>query len=60
MFKENGREKPADSKETANVRDKVIVCWKCGYREVRNSIEFGDTPRCPKCAKGTLHEELDV
>ena len=60
MYKENGREKPADSKETANTRAKVIECWKCGYREVRNSLEFGDTPRCPKCSKGTLHEVLDV
>ena len=60
MFKENGRERPADPKETANSRAKVIVCWKCGYKETRTSIEFGDNPKCPKCAKGTLHEELNV
>jgi hypothetical protein len=60
MYKENGREKPAEPKETANARHKVIVCWNCGYREVKNSLEFGDVPGCPKCARGTLHEELNV
>jgi len=60
MFKENGRKKPADPKETANTRAKFIVCWNCGYKEVRNSLEFGEVPGCPKCARGTLHEELDV
>ena len=60
MYKENGREKPADSKETADVKAKVIVCWQCGYREVRNSLEFGEAPSCPKCAEGSLHEELNV
>jgi len=60
MYKENGREKPADSKETAKARAKVIVCWKCGYREVRSNLEFGEAPKCPKCSKGTLHEELNV
>jgi hypothetical protein len=60
MFKENGREKPDDSKETASVRHKVIVCWKCGHREVKDSLEFGEVPSCPKCKQGTLHEELNV
>jgi ribosomal protein S27AE len=60
MFKENGREKPADPKETANVRGKIIECWKCGYQEVRNSLEFGEAPQCPKCSRGTLMEKLDV
>ena len=60
MHKENGRLTPADSKETANVKDKAIVCWKCGYREIRNSLEFAEVPKCPKCNEGSLHEELDV
>ena len=60
MFKENGRKKPAEPKERANTRAKTIVCWKCGYKEVRNSLEFGGNPPCPKCSQGTLHEELDV
>lgn len=59
MYKENGREKPAEEKELANARGKVIECWKCGYTEVRNSLEFGEAPRCPKCYKGTLVEKLD-
>jgi len=60
MYKENGRERPADSKETADVRIKFIKCWNCGYKEARNSLEFGEVPSCPKCTRGTLHEELDV
>lgn len=60
MYKENGREKPADPKETADVRGKIIECWKCGYKEVRNSLEFGEAPQCPKCSRGTLLEKLDV
>lgn len=60
MFKENGRTKPADPKETADIRAKVIVCWNCGYKEVKNSLEFGEVPGCPKCEKGTLHEEVAV
>ena len=60
MYKENGRERPADSKEKANARIKFIKCWNCGYREVANSLEFAEAPGCPSCHKGTLHEELDV
>jgi hypothetical protein len=60
MFKENGRVKPADPKEVANVRGKTIVCTSCGYREIRNSLEFAEAPQCPKCNQGLLHEELNV
>ncbi len=60
MYKENGRTKPADPKETANIRAKTIVCWNCGYKEVRNSLEFGEAPGCPKCTEGTLREEVVV
>jgi hypothetical protein len=58
MFKENGRAKPADPKETANVRGKTIECWKCGYKEVRNNLEFTEAPSCPKCSRGTLIEQV--
>ena len=58
MYKENGREKPADSKEKADIMGKTIECWKCGYTEVRNSLEFGEAPQCPKCSRGTLIEKL--
>lgn len=59
MYKENGRTKPAKPKETADIRGKVIQCWKCGYEEVKNSLEFGEAPQCPKCNRGTLVEKLD-
>ena len=60
MFKENGRLKPADSKETAHLKGKTYECWECGHTEVKSNVEFGETPRCPKCFKGTLNEKLDV
>ena len=59
MFKENGRQKPADAKEMANTRGKTYECWKCGYAEVRTNVEFGEAPRCPKCFKGTLTEKIN-
>ena len=58
MFKENGRKKPADRKELSTIKGKTLECWKCGYSEVRNSVEFGEAPRCPKCHKGTLVEKI--
>ncbi|MGD9157234.1 MAG: hypothetical protein PVG39_02395 [Desulfobacteraceae bacterium] len=60
MFKENGREKPADPKETAHALGKTYECFKCGYSEVRNGVAFGEVIRCPKCYKGTLEEQIDV
>jgi len=61
MFKENGRERPADLKETANTMGKTYECWKCGHTEVKRNVEFGEAPaRCPKCYKGTLVEQIDV
>jgi DNA-directed RNA polymerase subunit RPC12/RpoP len=60
MFKENGRKKPADPKETANTMGKTYECGRCGHTEVRRNVEFGEAPRCPKCYRGTLMEKLDV
>lgn len=59
MFKENGRAKPADPKEYSNLKGKIIECWKCGYSEVRNSLEFAESPQCPKCNSGSLVEKID-
>lgn len=60
MYKENGREKPAEVKEMANSLGKTYECWKCGYTEVRRNVEFGETLRCPKCYRGTLVEKTGV
>jgi len=60
MYKENGREKPADPKETAKSMGKTFECPKCGHTEVRRDIEFGSTPWCRKCDEGVLVEKLDV
>lgn len=58
MRKENGRLIPADNKETSHKAGKEFECWKCGYTEIRRSVEFGEA-RCPKCLKGTLVEKID-
>lgn len=60
MYKENGREKPADSEEMAHLKGKIFECIECGHTEVRRNVEFGEAPRCPKCDKGTLVEKIDV
>ncbi len=60
MYKENGREKPADSKETADVMGKTYECQECGHTEVKRNVEFGEAPKCPECNKGTLIEKINV
>jgi predicted RNA-binding Zn-ribbon protein involved in translation (DUF1610 family) len=60
MYKENGRERPADSKEMANLRGKTFECPECGYTEVKKNVEFGETHKCPECYKGTLVEQAGV
>lgn len=60
MYKENGRKKPADPKETANLKGKTFECKECGHTEVRQNVDFGETLRCPVCSKGTLVEKFDA
>ena len=60
MYKENGRERPADPKETAHLKGKVFECQECGYTEVRKNVEFGETSKCPECYKGTLTEQVSM
>lgn len=60
MYKENGRKKPADAKEIANIKGKVYECGACGYAELRQKVEFGEAPRCPRCYKGLLVEKISM
>jgi len=60
MFKENGRKKPADSKETASVLGKPYECSHCGHKVLLRNIEFGETPKCPRCSENALTEVVDV
>ena len=49
MKKENGRLKPADLKEDAELLGKKFVCNSCGIKFVKRGVEFGETILCPKC-----------
>lgn len=60
MHKENGRLKPADPQETADLKGKTLECWGCGHTEVRRNIEFGAIIKCPVCNRGTLVEKVDI
>lgn len=59
MYKENGRLKPADSKETAHSTGKTYECKDCGHSEPKDRVEFGTTYPCPKC-NGVLVEAIDM
>ncbi len=48
MFKDNGRLKPADEQEMANIKGKLMVCPLCGKKIHFTEVEFGST-KCPKC-----------
>jgi rubrerythrin len=60
MKKENGRLKPADPQEMAEIKakGKVFECGICGYTEVRYKTEFAEQPHCPACQRGLLTEKL--
>jgi rubrerythrin len=59
-FKEDGRLKPADPKEIAEVRakGKLFMCIQCGYTQARFNVEFSEQPRCPKCDKSIMVEQV--
>jgi hypothetical protein len=61
-FKENGRHKPADPKEIADVKEygKLFVCSICGYQEIRFKVEFAELPKCSKCKSGLMLESINV
>lgn len=48
MRKENGRLKPADKEELADIRGKKMECPSCGNIEVVKNAEFA-SETCSKC-----------
>ena len=48
MFKDNGRERPADPKELASLKGKHMVCPKCGEYSIMVDVQFASTT-CGKC-----------
>lgn len=48
MFKENGRQKRPEKKETAG-RNKEFKCTVCGVFSKVSGTEFGEAVKCKKC-----------
>jgi hypothetical protein len=46
MYKENGREKPANKKELSNLRLFQYVCKSCGAKKVLDTKVFGRQMLC--------------
>ena len=57
MFKENGREEPADPKEVAGLKGKPFICMNCSYKTMFANVEFGAKMDCTNCnSVGTMVE----
>jgi len=56
MPKEDGRLKPAEPRELANLKGKHFKCTKCGEHGVFTSAEFAETKKCAAC--GAPMEEV--
>jgi Zn finger protein HypA/HybF involved in hydrogenase expression len=56
MFKENGRVKPTEKKENANLFSKTFNCYTCGEVSNDRGTSFGEGKICPKC--GSVMEEV--
>jgi len=48
MLKENGRLKPADKKELANLKNKTNTCTECGKEIILENASFASNT-CPEC-----------
>lgn len=57
MFKDNGRYKPKENKETSNTKGKFFTCPKCGVKHLIDSPEFGTVYYCEKCKDTPLIED---
>lgn len=48
-YQENGRFKPADTKEYAKSKLKKLICPNCGFEKTIDRIVFGENLNCPYC-----------
>lgn len=48
MYKDNGRERPADKAELADLKGKHMKCPACGEYSIFARVEFAET-KCSKC-----------
>lgn len=55
MPKEDGRLKPAEPAEYADLKGKRFKCTKCGEQGVFKSSEFAETKVCTNCG-GAMEE----
>lgn len=51
MLKDDGRLKPADPKETAEIKGKKIVCPSCGHINTFKDVEFAEKLNCSECGQ---------
>jgi len=56
MPKEDGRLKPADPQELANLKGKQFKCTSCGEVAVFTDAEFAEAKECSSC--GAPMEEM--
>jgi len=55
MPKEDGRLKPAEPKELANLKGKHFRCTKCGEMGIFRETEFAEIKKCGSCG-GPMEE----
>ena len=62
MHKENGRLKPAEEKETANVRSKRMTYTTCGMYGYFSGLQFGEKKKCVASTDcdGVMEEDTDI
>ena len=56
MYKMDGRLKPADKKETAELRNKTFSCKKCKILIIIPNVEFAERVIC--CVCGEVLQEV--
>lgn len=59
MFKENGRQKPADKQEIANLKEWLYICKSCDMHFGLSSKVFGETKRCEVCGGELVVAPMD-
>ena len=61
MYKENGRHKPAEEKETANIKSKKLTCKICGASGNFSGLQFGEKIECTaSTCNGIMEEDIDI
>ena len=57
MLKDNGRLKPANKKELADLKGKHMVCRSCGEYTIFANVTFADT-KCSRCGAQMVDADM--